>query len=143
VVARGMGRPCVCGAGSLQIDADKGTVRVGSRTLKKGDIITVDGAKGEVLVGAVKMVEPALGGDFGVLMGWADKVRRMKVRANAETPLDAETARKFGAEGIGLCRTEHMFFDAERIPVAGRSTSCCRCSAPTLPRSSASWRDCR
>lgn len=117
VVARGMGRPCVCGAGSLQIDAEKGIVRVGSRTLKKGDIITVDGAKGEVLVGSVKMVEPALGGDFGVLMGWADSVRRMKVRANAETPLDAETARKFGAEGIGLCRTEHMFFDSERIPV--------------------------
>jgi pyruvate,orthophosphate dikinase len=117
VVARGMGRPCVCGAGSLQIDVEKGSVRVGSRTLKKGDIITVDGAKGEVLVGSVKMVEPALGGDFGVLMAWADSVRRMKVRANAETPLDAETARKFGAEGIGLCRTEHMFFDAERIPV--------------------------
>ena len=117
VVARGMGRPCVCGAGTLQIDAAKGTVKVGSRTLKKGDIITVDGAKGEVLVGSVKMVEPALGGDFGELMVWADKVRRMKVRANAETPLDAETARKFGAEGIGLCRTEHMFFDAERIAV--------------------------
>jgi pyruvate,orthophosphate dikinase len=117
VVARGMGRPCVCGAGSLQIDTDKGIVKVGSRTLKKGDVITVDGAKGEVLVGSVKMVEPALGGDFGELMGWADKVRRMKVRANAETPLDAETARKFGAEGVGLCRTEHMFFDAERISV--------------------------
>ena len=117
VVARGMGRPCVCGAGTLQIDPVKGTVRVGSRTLNKGDIITVDGAKGEVLVGSVKMVEPALGGDFGELMVWADKVRRMKVRANAETPLDAETARKFGAEGIGLCRTEHMFFDAERIAV--------------------------
>ncbi len=117
VVARGMGRPCVCGAGSLQIDAEKGIVRVGSRTLKKGDIITVDGAKGQVLVGSVKMVEPQLGGDFGELMGWADQSRRMKVRANAETPLDAETARKFGAEGIGLCRTEHMFFDAARIPV--------------------------
>ena len=117
VVARGMGRPCVCGAGSLQIDAEKGIVRVGSRTLKKGDIITVDGAKGQVLVGSVKMVEPQLGGDFGELMGWADQSRRMKVRANAETPLDAETARKFGAEGIGLCRTEHMFFDAVRIPV--------------------------
>jgi pyruvate, orthophosphate dikinase len=117
VVARGMGRPCVCGAGSLQIDAEKGVVRVGGRTLKKGDIITVDGAKGEVLVGSVKMVDPQLGGDFGVLMGWADQSRRMKVRANAETPLDAETARKFGAEGIGLCRTEHMFFDAERIAV--------------------------
>jgi pyruvate,orthophosphate dikinase len=117
VVARGMGRPCVCGAGALQIDVERGIVRVGSRTLKKGDIITVDGAKGQVLVGSVKMVEPALGGDFGELMDWADKVRRMKVRANAETPLDAETARRFGAEGIGLCRTEHMFFDAGRIPV--------------------------
>jgi pyruvate, orthophosphate dikinase len=117
VVARGMGRPCVCGAGALQIDTEKGTVRVGGRTLKEGDTITVDGAKGQVLVGAVKMVEPMLTGDFAELMSWADSVRRMKVRANAETPLDAETARKFGAEGIGLCRTEHMFFDAERIPV--------------------------
>jgi pyruvate,orthophosphate dikinase len=117
VVARGMGRPCVCGAGSLQIDAEKGVVRVGSRELKRGDVITVDGAKGQVLVGAVRMVEPMLAGEFGELMGWADGVRRLRVRANAETPLDAETARKFGAEGIGLCRTEHMFFDAERIPV--------------------------
>ncbi len=117
VVARGMGRPCVCGAGALQIDAEKGIVRVGSRELKRGDVITVDGAKGQVLVGAVKMVEPMLAGEFGELMGWADGARRMKVRANAETPLDATTARKFGAEGIGLCRTEHMFFDADRIPV--------------------------
>ncbi len=117
VVARGMGRPCVCGAGALQINAETGTVRVGGRTLKKGDVITVDGAKGQVLVGAVKMVEPMLGGDFAELMGWADQVRRMKVRANAETPLDADQARKFGAEGVGLCRTEHMFFDAGRIPV--------------------------
>jgi pyruvate, orthophosphate dikinase len=117
VVARGMGRPCVCGAGALQIDAAKGTVRVGSRTLKRGDVITVDGANGQVLIGQVKMVEPSLTGDFGELMGWADGARRMKVRANAETRLDAETARKFGAEGIGLCRTEHMFFEADRIPV--------------------------
>jgi pyruvate,orthophosphate dikinase len=117
VVARGMGRPCVCGAGALQIDAEKGVVRVRGRELKRGDVITVDGANGQVLVGAVKMVEPKLAGDFGELMGWADGVRRLKVRANAETPLDAETARKFGAEGVGLCRTEHMFFDAERIPV--------------------------
>ncbi len=117
VVARGMGRPCVCGAGALQINAEAGTVKVGGRTLRKGETITVDGAKGQVLVGAVKMVEPQLGGDFAELMGWADSVRRMKVRANAETPLDAETARKFGAEGVGLCRTEHMFFDSTRIPV--------------------------
>jgi pyruvate,orthophosphate dikinase len=115
VVARGMGRPCVCGAGALQIDVERGIVRVGSRTLKRGDIITVDGAKGEVLVGAVKMVEPMLGGDFAELMGWADKVRRMKVRANADQPMDAEAARRFGAEGVGLCRTEHMFFGPGRI----------------------------
>ncbi|MEZ5939045.1 MAG: pyruvate, phosphate dikinase [Hyphomonadaceae bacterium] len=117
VVARGMGRPCVCGAGALQLDVAKGVVRAGGRELKKGDTITVDGAQGQVLVGSVKMVEPNLSGDFGKLMEWADRARRMKVRANAETPLDAETARKFGAEGVGLCRTEHMFFDAERIPV--------------------------
>src|SRR5262249_46816784 len=106
VVARGMGRPCVCGAGALQIDAEKGQVRVGGRVLKEGDIITVDGAKGEVLVGSVKMVEPMLGGDFATLMGWADKARRLKVRANADQPVDAEAARRFGAEGVGLCRTE-------------------------------------
>ncbi len=116
VVARGMGRPCVCGAGSLQIDAEKGTVRVGSRTLKRGDVITVDGANGQVLVGSVKMIEPTMTGDFGELMGWADSARRMRVRANAETKLDTETAKKFGAEGVGLCRTEHMFFEADRIP---------------------------
>ncbi len=117
VVARGMGRPCVCGAGSLQLDVANGIVRAGGRELKKGDTITVDGAQGQVLIGSVKMVEPNLTGDFGELMSWADEVRRLKVRANAETPADAATARKFGAEGIGLCRTEHMFFDAERVPV--------------------------
>ncbi|MDZ4760832.1 MAG: pyruvate, phosphate dikinase [Alphaproteobacteria bacterium] len=117
VVARGMGRPCVCGAGALQIDSERGVVRVGSRTLRRGDVITVDGAKGQVLVGAVKMVEPMMTGEFGELMTWADGVRRLRVRANAETPLDAATARRFGADGIGLCRTEHMFFDAARIPV--------------------------
>jgi pyruvate,orthophosphate dikinase len=117
VVARGMGRPCVCGAGGLQIDFEAGVVRVGSRLLRKGDIITVDGAKGQVLVGAVKMVEPNLAGEFGELMAWADGIRRLKVRANAETPMDARAARRFGAEGIGLCRTEHMFFDADRISI--------------------------
>ena len=84
-------------------------------TLKKGDVITIDGANGQVLAGAIAMVKPELTGDFATLMEWADKVRRMKVRANAETPLDARTARSFGAEGIGLCRTEHMFFEGERI----------------------------
>jgi pyruvate,orthophosphate dikinase len=117
VVARGMGRPCVCGAGALQIDAEKGVARVGGRELRRGDIVTVDGAKGQVLVGAVKMTEPTLGGDFTELMRWADGARRMRVRANAETPADCETARRFGAEGVGLCRTEHMFFDPDRIPV--------------------------
>ncbi len=117
VVARGMGRPCVCGAGELQIDPEAGIFRVGEREVKKGEIITVDGAEGEVLFGEVEMQQPDLSGDFGVLMGWADKVRKLAVRTNAETPADVKVARDFGAEGIGLCRTEHMFFDAERIPV--------------------------
>ncbi|MEM6652126.1 MAG: pyruvate, phosphate dikinase, partial [Pseudomonadota bacterium] len=117
VVARGMGRPCVCGAGALQIDTETGVFRVGDREIKKGDVITVDGAEGEVLFGEVEMQQPDLSGDFGVLMGWADKVRKLAVRTNAETPIDVNVAKSFGAEGIGLCRTEHMFFDAERIPV--------------------------
>ena len=117
VVARGMGRPCVCGAGTLQIDVAAGVFRVGDREIKKGEIITVDGAQGEVLFGETEMQQPDLSGDFGLLMGWADTVRKLKVRTNAETPADVQVARDFGAEGIGLCRTEHMFFDAERIPV--------------------------
>ncbi|MCX7589198.1 pyruvate, phosphate dikinase [Phenylobacterium sp. 58.2.17] len=115
VVARGMGRPCVSGAGELQIDTKAGELRVRSRVFKTGDILTIDGSRGEILAGAVQMIEPELTGDFAALMAWADKVRRLKVRANAETPLDARTARQFGAEGIGLCRTEHMFFDEDRI----------------------------
>ena len=115
VVARGMGRPCVSGAGALVIDAKARTLRIGARTLGEGDIITLDGASGEVMAGPVATVEPELAGDFGTLMVWADAVRTMKVRANAETPNDARVARGFGAEGIGLCRTEHMFFDAARI----------------------------
>ena len=115
VVARGMGRACVSGAGSLNIDYKNETLSVLGETYKKGDIITIDGGTGEVMLGAVEMIMPELSGEFGELMSWADEIRRMKVRSNAETPLDAETARKFGAEGIGLCRTEHMFFDAERI----------------------------
>ena len=115
VVARGMGRPCVSGAGSLAIDNAAKLLRVSGRELKEGDIITIDGATGEVMAGAVPTLQPELVGDFGTLMEWADGSRRMKVRANAETPLDAQTARDFGAEGIGLCRTEHMFFDASRI----------------------------
>jgi len=115
VVARGMGRPCVSGAGEIRIDEKAGTFTARGRTFKAGEIITIDGSKGEVLDGAVAMIEPELTGDFQTLMAWADKVRRLKVRANAETPLDAKTARGFGAQGIGLCRTEHMFFDEARI----------------------------
>ncbi len=113
VVARGMGKPC--GAGAVRIDYRAGTLTVAGRTFNKGDVITIDGSTGQVLGGKVAMLKPELTGDFGKLMEWADDVRRMKVRANAETPNDARTARDFGAEGIGLCRTEHMFFDGDRI----------------------------
>ena len=115
VVARGMGRPCVSGAGSIRIDYKSETFTASGVTVKKGDIITVDGSTGQVLKGRIPTLQPELSGDFATLMGWADKHRRMDVRTNAETPHDAETARKFGAEGIGLCRTEHMFFDENRI----------------------------
>lgn len=115
VVARGMGKPCVSGAGSLRVDYRNGIMLAAGQTFKKGDVITVDGSNGQVLKGKVAMLQPELSGDFGKLMEWADKTRRMKVRANAETPTDARTARSFGAEGIGLCRTEHMFFEGERI----------------------------
>ena len=115
VVARGMGRPCVSGAGSIRIDLDAGAFVVSGRTVKEGDVITIDGGNGTVMLGAVPTLQASLSGDFATLMGWADARRRMQIRANAETPADAQTAIKFGAEGIGLCRTEHMFFDADRI----------------------------
>jgi len=115
VVARGMGRPCVSGAGSIRIDYKAETMTVAGVSLKKGDIITVDGSTGQVIKGRIPTLQPELSGDFAALMVWADKHRRMEVRTNAETPHDAETARKFGAEGIGLCRTEHMFFEEDRI----------------------------
>jgi pyruvate,orthophosphate dikinase len=115
VVARGMGRPCVSGAGMLKIDAAKGEMRIGELLIKRGDIITIDGATGQVFQGKVPMRQPELTGDFATLMGWADEMRTLKVRTNADTPADAATARKFGAEGIGLCRTEHMFFEPDRI----------------------------
>jgi pyruvate,orthophosphate dikinase len=115
VVARGMGRPCVSGAGSLAIDLQTRTMSVSGRTIAEGDRITLDGTTGEVMIGNVATVEPELAGDFGKLMEWADLHRRLKVRANAETPDDCRTARGFGAEGIGLCRTEHMFFEPSRI----------------------------
>jgi pyruvate,orthophosphate dikinase len=115
VVARGMGRPCVSGAGMLKIDAARGEMVAGSVTIRRGDVITIDGAAGLVFKGKVGLRQPELTGDFGTLMQWADEVRQLKVRTNADTPVDAATARKFGAEGIGLCRTEHMFFEADRI----------------------------
>jgi pyruvate, orthophosphate dikinase len=115
VVARGMGRPCVSGASGISIDMATRTLKIGSRALKEGDVITLDGASGDIMAGEVPTIEPELVGDFGVLMGWADRHRRMKVRANAETPADCRMARQFGAEGVGLCRTEHMFFEAGRI----------------------------
>jgi pyruvate, orthophosphate dikinase len=115
VVARGMGRPCVSGASAVSIDLKARKLRIGSRELSEGDVITLDGASGEIMAGEVPTVEPELAGDFATLMVWADKHRRMKVRTNAETPADCRMARQFGAEGIGLCRTEHMFFDANRI----------------------------
>ncbi|GLS32787.1 pyruvate phosphate dikinase [Mesorhizobium albiziae] len=115
VVARGMGKPCVSGAGSLRVDYRNGTLMAMGVTLKKGDVITIDGSNGQVLKGTVPMLQPELSGDFAAIMQWADKIRRMAVRTNAETPADARMARSFGAEGIGLCRTEHMFFDDDRI----------------------------
>ncbi len=115
VVARGMGKPCVSGAGSIRVDSNARTMSTGGVTLKEGDLITIDGSNGQVMSGRIPMVEPELSGEFGTLIGWADAVRKLGVRANADTPTDARVAVKFGAEGIGLCRTEHMFFDEERI----------------------------
>lgn len=115
VVARGMGTCCVAGCGSIQIDYKKEEFTVGGKVIKKGDYISLDGTLGEVMLGKVPTVEPALSGDFGKLMKWADEIRRLKIRTNADTPEDAKRARDFGAEGIGLCRTEHMFFGENRI----------------------------
>lgn len=115
VVARGMGTPCVSGAGQIRIDYEAQEFSVAGRIIKKGEIVTVDGATGQVFAGAVEMVQPELSGDFGTVMAWADTARTLGIRANAETPLDVQTAKDFGAEGIGLCRTEHMFFEADRL----------------------------
>src|SRR5690606_14603921 len=108
-------RPCVCGAGALRIDTKSGIMMIDGKSFKAGDVITIDGATGEVLNGTVRMRQPELSGDFATLMSWADAVRKLGVRTNADTPRDARQARAFGAEGIGLCRTEHMFFEADRI----------------------------
>ncbi|CAN7477490.1 pyruvate, phosphate dikinase [Bradyrhizobium sp. LjRoot220] len=115
VVARGMGKPCVSGCGTIRVDYGRGTMSIGTRTFKTGDVITIDGSVGQVLAGRMPMIEPKLSGEFGTLMGWADAVRKLGVRVNADTPEDARTAIKFGGEGIGLCRTEHMFFEETRI----------------------------
>jgi pyruvate,orthophosphate dikinase len=115
VVARGMGKPCISGAGDVILDYKAKTLTVGGKVLHENERVTIDGGTGELILGEVAMLQPAMTGHFLTLMGWADSIRRLKVRANAETALDAETARKFGAEGIGLCRTEHMFFDPARI----------------------------
>ncbi len=115
VVARGMGKPCVSGCGSIRVDYGRGTMSVGPRTFKTGDVITIDGSLGQVLAGRMPMIEPEMSGEFGTLMGWANSVRKLGVRVNADTPEDARAAIKFGSEGIGLCRTEHMFFEETRI----------------------------
>jgi pyruvate, orthophosphate dikinase len=117
VVARGMGKPCVAGCDALRIDEHNRVLYIGDQKVKEGDYVTIDGGKGQVILGRVKLQEPELSGEFGTLMGWADNFRRLKVRANADIPRDARVARKFGAQGIGLCRSEHMFFDPERVPV--------------------------
>ncbi|MDX6506895.1 MAG: pyruvate, orthophosphate dikinase [Gaiellaceae bacterium] len=117
VVARGMGKPCVAGCEDLTIDVDKRTLTIGGNSLSEGDTITIDGGTGRVIIGAVELVPPQINEDFETILGWADELRRLKVRANADTPDDAAKAREFGAEGIGLCRTEHMFMADDRLPV--------------------------
>ena len=115
VVARGWGRCCVAGAGEITIDEKGQKIKVGNKTFTHKDTISIDGSTGEVMAGAIATQTPKLSGDFATVMGWADKYRTMKIRTNADTPEDAKRAREFGAKGIGLCRTEHMFFEGDRI----------------------------
>ena len=115
VVARGMGRPCVSGSSEIEIDYENKLFKTNNRVIKEGEIITIDGSTGRIIIGEVKTVKPEISGDFSKIMSWSDDFRKLKIRTNSETPLDSKTAREFGAEGIGLCRTEHMFFDEERI----------------------------
>ena len=115
VVARGMGRPCVSGSSEINIDYQKFLFKAGNIEVKEGEVITIDGSTGRIILGEVQTIKPEISGDFSKLMGWADNYRKLKVRTNSETPLDTKIAREFGAEGIGLCRTEHMFFDEDRI----------------------------
>jgi pyruvate,orthophosphate dikinase len=117
VVARGMGKPCIVGCDNLTLDVAAGTATIGGHVVGPGEVITIDGGTGNVMIGAVKLVPPRINEDFETILGWSDQMRRMKVRANADTPEHAAKAREFGAEGIGLCRTEHMFFGEERLPV--------------------------
>ena len=115
VVARGMGRPCVSGSSEIDINYENKSFKTSSMEIKEGDVITIDGSTGRIIAGSVSTVKPEISGDFSKLMSWADSFRKLKVRTNSETPKDTKTAKDFGAEGIGLCRTEHMFFDEERI----------------------------
>ena len=115
VVARGMGRPCVSGTSEININYEKKVFKTSNLEVREGDIITIDGSSGRIILGNVPTVKPEISGDFSKLMSWADSIRKLKIRTNSETPLDTKIARDFGAEGIGLCRTEHMFFDEERI----------------------------
>ena len=117
VVARGMGKPCVAGCEGLSIDHASGKVTLGEHQVAAGDVITIDGGTGNVIIGSVPLVPPAIDENFGTVLGWADDLRRLKVRANADTPADAAKAREFGAQGIGLCRTEHMFMADDRLPI--------------------------
>jgi pyruvate,orthophosphate dikinase len=117
VVARGMGKPCVAGCEGVSIDLDTRTLRIGDHDLAEGDMLTIDGSSGDVIVGEVNLVPPQIDENFETILGWADELRRLRVRANADTPEDAAKAREFGAEGIGLCRTEHMFMAEERLPL--------------------------
>ena len=115
VVARGMGRPCVSGSSEIDINYEKKSFKTSSMEIKEGDVITIDGSTGRIISGSVSTVKPEISGDFSKLMSWADSFRKLNIRTNSETPKDTKTAKDFGAEGIGLCRTEHMFFDEERI----------------------------
>lgn len=117
VVGREMGKPCVSGCEALKIDYQTEEMRVGERVFKKGDIMTIDGSTGRVMVGEIPMIEPQLSGEFGTLLEWADEIKALGIPANADTPQDAAKDREFGAKGSGFCRTEHMFMAAERLPL--------------------------
>ena len=110
-----MGRPCVSGSSEIDINYEEKNFKTANLKVKEGDVITIDGSTGRIILGEVSTVKPEISEDFSKLMNWADKFRKLKIRTNSETPVDTKTARDFGAEGVGLCRTEHMFFDEERI----------------------------